>query len=125
MNKPSSMIINIEGKDYSLNIEQGIKIGALIELLIYPLTPGDVYKAKSGGCNPFLLIEALYCTNSQPNPRRWQLLGLATSVNSNIFFYELHTIDEIKEYLAKNDMTFSHNITLGICDLIQSPENNS
>ena len=109
------MKIKINNEDYKLNTTRAIKTGALVKSEQYPLNPGDVYVAKEGYCNPFLLVEALYGDES---PRRYCLLGLGLMPNSNRFHHNLHSLSEVTDYLREMKMRFSHNIQVRVSDMV-------
>ena len=106
--------IKIDGTRYLLDITQAKKQGLLIERGSYPLKAGDVYVDPDKASDPFLLVCALWDSSAE-TARVWCLLGLAngTAPNSDPFHRELHTLDEISDYLAALGMIYSHTIRYG------------
>lgn len=94
---------------------------ALGELPTYPLIHGDVYVDPILNCNSFLLVEVIYKAVYKIDEKRFQLVGLhGTSVNSGKFFNELHTREEIRDYLIVDKMVFSKNVSQEIYNLVSS-----
>lgn len=111
--------IELDGETYVLDINRAKELGVLSEDLDakypLPLNIGDVYKHETGRTNPLLLVKAIYCvepsTGHVPVSQKiYTLLGLGLAPNSDPFYRELHTIEEIKAYLRERNMRYSHNI---------------
>lgn len=67
---------------------------------------GDVFHfGGREGTNPLWLVESVYSGD-----KRFQLVGIGASVNSNAFYHELHSLEEILAYLKDKRMRFVRNI---------------
>ena len=80
---------------------------------VYPLCKGDVYKHPTGLFNSFLLVDAVY-----EGDKRWALLGMGCSANSNEFHHILHDAADIQTYLEQKGMVFEKNINHEISKLV-------
>jgi len=78
----------------------------------YPLRRGDIYRHPLDNTNPFRLEKVVYS-----DERRWVLMGLGAETNSGSFFEQLHTTEEIAEYLQQRGMVYSHNVDSGLMRL--------
>lgn len=107
--------LKIEGKSYELDIHAAIAHGVLSavhEVKDGPLQVGDTF--QGGGRNPLLLVQAVY-----NDPNSYQLLGLGASTNSDDFYQELHSMEEIEKYLYNGRMTFVKNVNNQIRSIIK------
>lgn len=107
------MNIKIENVEYELDIERAKLNGSLKRAAIKArdIRAGDVYNHPN--VNSFLVIQATFSGDNC-----YQILGLGASPNSNIFFHELHTKEQIADYLNSKEMVFSKNINKDICALV-------
>lgn len=101
------MKITHEGKEYSLNVTKAIEAGFLKPAL--PLNVGDVY-VSLGNHGPQLLVQAIWGNRTDRNAKLYVLLGIGCSPNSNSFFHELSSLDEIEAYLNEKGLVFQKNI---------------
>jgi hypothetical protein len=100
--------IEIDGIKYKIDVDKCIKDGYLKKDL--PFNVGGIYKDPTGSTNSFILVQAIYCDNytTRETSAIYALLGLngGHAPNSNPFFKELHTKDEILAYLSGRGMVF-------------------
>lgn len=101
------MKITHEGTEYSLNVNKAIEAGFLKPVL--PLKVGDVY-VSSGNHGPQLLVQAIWGNKTDRNAKLYALLGIGCSPNSNSFFHNLHSLNEIEAYLNEKGLVFQKNI---------------
>jgi hypothetical protein len=107
------MKIIIDNKPYKLNVSAAINAGALVEthdIKRNTILAGDVF--RGGGLNPFLVVRVTYSGDD------YQLLGIGCKANSGPFFDKVHSLEEIKEYLEKNRMTYVANINSEVINLV-------
>jgi len=91
--------ININGKEYELDIDKAKTLGVLNDIKPkLKARVGGIYY-KSGWAIYLLCVKVFYYDDTS-----YQLLGHGSgySVYNDNFFQKLHTLDEISEYLEKN-----------------------
>ena len=107
----SERIIEIDGKQYEINIEKAAKDGYLKEIPHFPLKTGDVYVSK--GYSSVLLIKPFYYSDS------YILVGyLGLQAFSNQELQKVLSKAEVIDYLTINKNKFSHNINNAVFELI-------
>lgn len=106
--------ITIDGEHYEIDVLKAIRSGHLKKITkIDPkeVKGGNIYRHREGDnfINPFMVVKVLY--NSL---KSYQLVCLSPycPVNSGSFFDELHTVEEIAEYLSKENMELVENFGL-------------
>ena len=117
--------IEIDGVEYNLDVNRAKELKLLEEIpdYNYPLNVGDVYISgpEGNGTNPFRLVMAIWGNtyNEEANDpvKRYALLGIhfGCSANSDLFHQSLHNLEEIREFLFKSKMIYSHNTATSKC----------
>lgn len=106
--------IQINGKEYQVDIDKAIKDGYLREKPCFSLAIGDVYVLKDDRDRPVLLIQTEFQEDS------YSLIGF-----SGLDLYSdaptSCPIEEIKEWLISRNRIFSHNINDKVQTLMLNP----
>ncbi len=108
--------IEIDGKEYQIDLNKAIKDGYLKETPKPPLNTGDVYARDSG--IQVLLIQPFF------NKDKYILVGVdGLSPYSNAEYQKVLSREEVVEIFDRKGYKFSHNINDKVLKLMENPKN--
>jgi hypothetical protein len=110
--------VNIEGKEYTIDIEKAKSLGILKDKTIKDFQTGDVYFLGNG--NYIIIVPNGFCSNYYGSQQKWNFAGLEGTLNTySTFGRDGADKKTILTFLNQQEgIEFIKNINADIAELI-------